>query len=68
MKSEFVVKELSTAELQERLDAERVELNKMKMNHHISPLENPNLIKCLLYTSDDDDEYRGVDLGCRRII
>ena len=44
MKSEFVVKELSTAELQERLDAERVELNKMKMNHHISPLENPHLI------------------------
>ncbi len=45
MKSEFVVKELSTAELQERLDSAKVELNKMRMNHHISPLENPNLIK-----------------------
>ena len=45
MKSEFVVKELSTAELKDRLDTERAELNKMKLNHAISPIENPNLIK-----------------------
>ena len=45
MKSEFVVKELSTAELKDRLDTERAELHKMKLNHAISPVENPNLIK-----------------------
>ncbi len=45
MKSEFVVKELSTAELKDRLDTERAALHKMKFNHAISPVENPNLIK-----------------------
>ena len=45
MKSEFVVKELSTAELKDRLDTERAELQKMKLNHAISPVENPILIK-----------------------
>lgn len=44
MKSDFVVKELSVAELKDRLETERAELNKMKMNHVISPIENPNLI------------------------
>lgn len=45
MKSEFVVKELSSTELQDRLDSERNELRKMKLSHAISPVENPNLIK-----------------------
>lgn len=45
MKTEFVVKELSTAELKDRVDVEQVELNRMKLNHAISPVENPNLIK-----------------------
>lgn len=45
MKSEFVVKELSTAELNDRLDMERAELHKMKLNHAISPIENTSLIK-----------------------
>jgi len=44
MKQE-VVRELSTPELIERLDEERLQLNKLKMNHAVSPLENPNKIK-----------------------
>ncbi|MBK6966828.1 MAG: 50S ribosomal protein L29 [Lentimicrobium sp.] len=44
MKQE-VIRELSTAELIERLDEERKQLNKLKLNHAVSPLENPNKIK-----------------------
>jgi len=44
MKQE-VIRELSTPELVERLDEERMQLNKLKMNHAVSPLENPNKIK-----------------------
>ena len=44
MKQE-VVRELSTPELIERLDEERMQLNKLKMNHAVSPLENPYKIK-----------------------
>ena len=44
MKQE-VIRELSTAELTERLDEERKQLNKLKQNHAVSPLENPNKIK-----------------------
>ena len=44
MKQE-VIRELSTPELIERLDEERIQLNKLKMNHAVSPLENPNKIK-----------------------
>jgi len=43
MKQE-VIKELSTPELIERLDEERNQLSKLKMNHAVSPLENPNVI------------------------
>ncbi len=43
MKQE-VIKELSTQELKERLDEERTQLSKLKMNHAVSPLENPNVI------------------------
>ncbi len=45
MKNKLVLKELSTAEVQERLDVERDLLQKMKINHAISPIENPNKIK-----------------------
>ena len=45
MKNEVVIKELSTAELQERLETEVLHLNKMKLNHAVSPLENPVKIK-----------------------
>jgi len=44
MKQE-VIRELSTAELIERLDEERKQLTKLKLNHAVSPLENPNKIK-----------------------
>ena len=45
MKNKLVLKELSTAEVQERLDVERALLQKMRINHAISPIENPNKIK-----------------------
>ena len=35
------VKELTTAELKERLDAQKAELAQMKLQHSISPLDNP---------------------------
>ena len=44
MKQE-VIQELSLDELKERLDEERKQLTKMKLNHAVSPLENPNKIK-----------------------
>ena len=45
MKQETIIKELSTIELRERLDAESKQLQKMKLNHAVSPLENPQKIK-----------------------
>lgn len=44
MKQE-VIQELSTAELIERLDEERKQLTRLRLNHAVSPLENPNKIK-----------------------
>lgn len=44
MKQE-VIRELSTAEIIERLEEERKQLTKLKLNHAVSPLENPNKIK-----------------------
>ncbi|MDD3637302.1 MAG: 50S ribosomal protein L29 [Bacteroidales bacterium] len=44
MKQE-VIKELSTADLIERLEEERKQLVRLKLNHAVSPLENPNKIK-----------------------
>jgi len=43
MKQE-VVKELSTADIIERLEEERKRLTRMKMNHAVSPLDNPHQI------------------------
>jgi large subunit ribosomal protein L29 len=40
-----VIRELSTEELHERLDEELVRINKLKLNHAVSPLENPNQLK-----------------------
>ena len=45
MKNLLVLKELSTAEVKERLDAERDRYQKMLLNHAISPIDNPNTIK-----------------------
>lgn len=39
------IKELSTKELLERVETEKVSLTRMKLNHAITPLENPNKIK-----------------------
>jgi large subunit ribosomal protein L29 len=39
------VKELSTKELVERIEDEKGMLVKMKLNHHISPLDNPLKIR-----------------------
>ncbi|MBQ0033920.1 MAG: 50S ribosomal protein L29 [Paludibacteraceae bacterium] len=39
------IKELTTAEIAERLDAEKAKLNNMKLNHTISPLDNPLQIR-----------------------
>ena len=36
-----VIKELSSKELQEKLMAERSNLVKLKLNHAVSPIENP---------------------------
>ena len=44
MKQE-VIQELGIDELKERLDEERKQLVKLKLNHAVSPLENPNKIK-----------------------
>jgi large subunit ribosomal protein L29 len=44
MKQE-VIRELSKPELIERLEEERKQLDKLKLNHAVSPLENPNKIK-----------------------
>jgi large subunit ribosomal protein L29 len=40
-----VIKELSTADLKDRLEEESKQLTKLKLNHAVSPLENPNKIK-----------------------
>lgn len=39
------IKELTTGELMERVEAERAALTRMKINHTITPLENPMQIK-----------------------
>ncbi len=44
MKQE-VIKELSTAELLEKIENQREQFAKLKLNHAISPIENPQRIK-----------------------
>lgn len=36
-----VIREMTTQEIRENLDEARIGYSKMKMAHHISPLENP---------------------------
>lgn len=40
-----VIQELSTPEIVERLVEEQKHLVKLKLNHFVSPIENPNKIK-----------------------
>jgi large subunit ribosomal protein L29 len=35
------IRELSIKELEERIDTEKAQLQKLKLNHSISPLDNP---------------------------
>jgi large subunit ribosomal protein L29 len=39
------IKELSTPDLIERIDTEKTMLTRMKLNHAITPLDNPQKIK-----------------------
>jgi large subunit ribosomal protein L29 len=39
------IKELSTPDLIERIDTERTMLVRMKLNHAITPLDNPQKVK-----------------------
>tara|TARA_X000000950_G_C13311188_1_gene416619 strand:+ start:238 stop:441 length:204 start_codon:yes stop_codon:yes gene_type:complete len=39
-----VIKEMATNELEALLETEKARLEKMKVNHMVSPLENPNQI------------------------
>ncbi len=43
MKQE-VIKELSTADIRERLEEEHKHLTRLRLNHAVSPLENPHQI------------------------
>jgi len=40
-----VIKEMSTGELLERLTEEKKQLTKLKINHAVTPLENPMKIQ-----------------------
>jgi len=40
-----VIREMSGEELEERLAEERLKLAKIKMNHAVSPIENPQELK-----------------------
>ncbi len=39
------IKELTTKEIQERIEADKAHLVRLKLNHSISPLDNPSQIK-----------------------
>lgn len=39
------IKDLTTEEIREKIEIEKAALTKMKMNHAVSPLENPMLIR-----------------------
>jgi len=41
------IKELTSSELEERLEAETDNLSHIKLNHAISPLDNPSQIKAV---------------------
>ncbi|MCD8101114.1 MAG: 50S ribosomal protein L29 [Alistipes sp.] len=39
------IRELTVAEIKERIEAARVELNRLKLNHAVSPVENASVIR-----------------------
>ena len=44
------IKELNNKEIQERIDAANEQLDRLRMNHAISPLDNPLQIKVVRRT------------------
>ena len=44
------IKELSTVDLVERIEAEKISYSQLVLNHSISPLDNPAKIKVLRIT------------------
>jgi large subunit ribosomal protein L29 len=44
------IKELNTKEIQERIEVETANLERLRMNHAISPLDNPLQIKAVRRT------------------
>ena len=44
------IKELNNKEIQERMEAENEQLDRLRMNHAISPLDNPLQIKVVRRT------------------
>ena len=45
MKKQEAIREMSTPDLTDRLDQAREQLVKMRLNHAVSPLDNPNQIR-----------------------
>ena len=45
MKKQEAIREMSTPDLNDRLDQAREQLVKMRLNHAVSPLDNPNQIR-----------------------
>ena len=39
------IKDISIKDLQERIEAEKAQLAKLKVQHAVSPVENPSIIK-----------------------
>ena len=39
------IKDISTKDLQERIETEKAQLAKLKEQHAVSPVENPSIIK-----------------------
>ena len=45
MKNKESIKDMSTADLTERLEQTREQLVKLRLNHAVSPIDNPNQIR-----------------------
>ena len=45
MKKQESIREMSTADLTDRVEQAREQLVKMRLNHAVSPLDNPNQIR-----------------------
>ncbi len=64
-----VIREMTTGEVLERLDEEKKQLVKLKLNHAVSPLENPNKIKAYRKTiARLETELRRRALGGEQLI